>query len=425
MARTVRDTNLETRTARAKLKVRGKPYFRLLEPGLHLGYRRLAGGSGKWVTREYLGRSKYLTDTVGTADDFSDADGVAVLNFAQAQTLARKRMVERTHQAAGVTGPLLVRDCIEEYVTFLATERKSARFARYTVDAFILPAFADREVASLRTEDFDRWRTDLLSAPPRIRTRLGDSQRFRTPDDIEQQQRRRKSTVNRIWTIFRAALNRAWEQGRVSSNSAWTRIRPFKGVDSARVRYLSIDEATRFLNACDPDFRLLARAALETGCRYGELIRLQVRDFNPDSETVSVWQSKSGKARHVVLTEDGAAYFRQITTGRAGEDFMLVKDDGSPWQRSHQAAPMRAASDRAKLVPSANFHALRHTWASHATMSGVPLMVVAKNLGHADCRMCERHYAHLADSFVKDSIRAGAPRFGSTTTGNVVRIERG
>ena len=58
------------------------------------------------------------------------------------------------------------------------------------------------------------------------------------------------------------------------------------------------------------------------------------------------------------------------------------------------------------------FHGLRHTWASHAVMNGVPLLVVAKNLGHSDTRMIEKHYGHLAPSYIADAIRAGAPKFG-------------
>ena len=42
----------------------------------------------------------------------------------------------------------------------------------------------------------------------------------------------------------------------------------------------------------------------------------------------------------------------------------------------------------------------------------MPLLVVAKNLGHRDTRMVETHYGHLAPSYVADAIRAGAPRFG-------------
>ena len=72
---------------------------------------------------------------------------------------------------------------------------------------------------------------------------------------------------------------------------------------------------------------------------------------------------------------------------------------------------MRSACKRAGIKPAASFHLLRHTWASHAIMGGLPLMVAAKNLGHADTRMCEAHYGHLAPSFIADEIRRTAPRF--------------
>ena len=74
---------------------------------------------------------------------------------------------------------------------------------------------------------------------------------------------------------------------------------------------------------------------------------------------------------------------------------------------------MKEANARASLTPSITFHGLRHTWASLSVMARVPLVVIAKNLGHADTSMVEKHYGHLAASFVSDAIRAGAPRFGS------------
>jgi hypothetical protein len=39
-------------------------------------------------------------------------------------------------------------------------------------------------------------------------------------------------------------------------------------VEVARVRYLTVAEAERLMNASDPEFRPLVRAGLETGCRY-------------------------------------------------------------------------------------------------------------------------------------------------------------
>ena len=69
---------------------------------------------------------------------------------------------------------------------------------------------------------------------------------------------------------------------------------------------------------------------------------------------------------------------------------------------------MASANERAKLKPPITFHGLRHTWASLAVMNGVPPMVVAKNLGHRDTRMVEKHYGHFAPSYIADAIRAGA-----------------
>ena len=57
-------------------------------------------------------------------------------------------------------------------------------------------------------------------------------------------------------------------------------------------------------------------------------------------------------------------------------------------------------------------------------MNGVPLMVVAKNLGHVDTTMVEKHYGHMAASFITDAIRAGAPRFASATDVTVVPLHK-
>jgi integrase len=199
-------------------------------------------------------------------------------------------------------------------------------------------------------------------------------------------------------------------------------VTPFKGVDAARARYLSIAEAQRLINGSDPDFRFLVQAALQSGARFGELARLEVHDFNVDSGTLAIRRSKSGKSRHVVLTDEGVAFFEQLAAGRDGSETMLRKANGSAWLTSHQLRPMADACRRGSVSPPISFHGLRHTWASLAVMNGVPLLVVAKNLGHADTRMVERHYGHLAPSYVADTIRANAPRFGFTPNAAVVRL---
>lgn len=426
MARTVRDANLEKREARRRLTARAKPHYRVMEEGLHIGYRRLKSGAGKWVVRHYIGDQKYEVETIGPADDFSDADGEKILSFSQAQATARERMVDRANKAAGKTKPTTVKCALDAYIEFLEAKRKSAKFSRYAANAFIEPELGKIEIVALTKERIEEWHSGLAKAGARIRVKKGGEQRFKEITDPEEHQRRRKSTANRILTILKAALNKAWREskGKVS-DAAWRAVEPFKGVDAARVRYLELAEATRLLNASASDFRKLARGALETGARYGELTGLRVADFSHNSGTVGIRKSKSSKSRHIHLTEDGVAFFRSITAGRSGNSFLFLKENGEPWKKDHQKDPMREACKHAKIDPPMGFHGLRHTWASHAVMNGVPLMVVARNMGHSDTRMVEKHYGHLAPSYVADAIRAGAPRYEAAEPGNVTALPVG
>lgn len=385
-----------------------------MDPGLHLGYRKLSGRPGRWVVRRYIGEQAYETETIATADDFSTANGVDVLNSQQAQEEARRRRDAVVQTGAG-KGPFTVADAVALYLGAQAAEGRNTADAKKRFDAMILPSLGSEVVANLTTDTLREWLTKLAAAPPRVRTARGEPQQYReAAEDVERSEavRRRRSTANRHLGLLRAALTLAWREGKVAADTAWRRVAPFKNVTAARVRYLSVAEAKRLINACGEDFRDLVRAALVTGCRYGELAQLNVGDLNLDAGTVAIRRSKTGKARHVVLTEEGAAFFAELCAGRRGSETLLRRPSGEPWGPSNQTAPLERACRRAGIVPAINFHGLRHTWASLAVMASVPLHVVGKNLGHADTRMVERHYGHLAPSYIADEVRKGAPRFG-------------
>jgi integrase len=423
MARRVKDKALDSREARSALKSRGKPYWRAIEKGLHLGYRRLKGKTGTWVARHYVGNQAYQIESLGPADDLSDADGVAILSFWQAQNKARDHMVRRVHAANGISGPLTVKVAVESYLAALDAEARDTRDARYRAKAHIYPALGDVEVASLTAEALTAWQAAISRIRPRMRTPRGEPQRFHEFDTTDVEAcRKRRATANRITTVLRAALNRAFREGRVPSDVPWRRVRRFRQVDAARIRFLSVDEAKRLINASAPDFRLLVIAALQTGARYSELAKLQVQDVNIDAGTLAIRQSKSGRPRHAVLTDEGRRFFAELIAGRNGGEMLLLRANGSAWVRAYQQKPMAEAVARARISPSAGFHALRHTYASHCVMNGVPLLVVAKNLGHADTKMVERHYGHLAPSYVADAIRAGAPTFGIATDSKIAPL---
>jgi integrase len=172
-------------------------------------------------------------------------------------------------------------------------------------------------------------------------------------------------------------------------------------------------------NACPPDFRALVAGALLTGCRYGELAAMTAQDFNPDGGNVRVRKSKGGKPRYVWLTEEGQKFFAALSAGKPSNSHVFVRDNGRAWAKSEQQRPLQTACEAGRVDPPINFHGLRHTYASRLVMAGVPLKVVADQLGHADTRMVEKHYGHLAPSYVADTVRAAFGLLGIVERSNI------
>jgi integrase len=382
---------------------------------------------GKWVVRFYLGRDvqwqyrgktstrRYEKNVIGEADDYGDADGLTTLSFDQAQQRARELHTQRAHAEAGIpVGPYTVSQAISDYI---ATMRHSGRATtakdvEIRARAFILPALGHVNVADLTSERLRAFLAALAEEPARVRSKRGAPTAYHPVVN----ERARRASANRIYGILRAALNHAFdEEKKVSSNAAWgRRVKPFRGVDGKRDRILTISEAQRLINASEASFRDIVQAALMTGCRFGELTRLVASDFK--NHAVHVRRSKSGRERYVVLTDEGIALFDHLCAGKPSDHPLFV------WTKSQQRDALRRALAAAAITPPITFHGLRHTYASHAIMNGVPLMVVAQNLGHADTRMVERHYGHLAKSYVRDAIRAGAPTFGTVPETNIRRM---
>jgi len=55
-------------------------------------------------------------------------------------------------------------------------------------------------------------------------------------------------------------------------------------------------------------------------------------------------------------------------------------------------------------------------------MKGVPLAVVAAQLGHSDTRMVEKHYGHMAASYVAETVRAAFSNMGLVERSAVVPV---
>lgn len=430
MARTIRNQKLDTRSARLKVPERREPYWQPISKGCAIGYRRGSKGGG-WIARMRGDDGKQHYEALGAADDARDADGLTCFSFAQAQERARAWFASKARELAGHgephVGPYTVATAVSEYLSM--RERKGSKGVkkdRYAADSRIIPTLGVVEVSKLTTRRIHDWLQSVASAPKLVRTgKFADKQAtadFDAADDEEV--RARRSTANRLLTVLKAALNHAFHEGKVAADDPWRKVKPFREADSAVIRYLNADECRRIVNACPADFRAIVQGALATGCRYGELSRVVASDFDAEAGTVSVRLSKAGKVRHVALADEGRALFQSLTAGRGARDLIFRRSDGGAWGPSHQQRPLSAASKIAKVEPAATFHILRHTYGSSLAMKGVPMGVIAAQLGHADTRMTERHYAHLSPSYVADTIRAALPALGAFEPSNVVSLDR-
>ncbi len=261
MPRTARAGFLETRTARLKLAPAHKPYWaRSGKAGVHLGYRRRKpygrDANGSWLARRYVDGG-YQTDVFAEADDFSEADGSAILTYQQAIAKLGAQLSEVQRRTR-----YTVKNAVDDYIAQLRLNNRTAKEAEGLLKHYLLRFFdPDRPLSDLTREDFARWPAWAMANPPRGRRKKAAVRQAVPEDEALERERKRKERVNRVLNNVLACLNRAYADDRVPSNMAWSRLKRFRGTDRARKRWLDIAGCQRLMNACSLDFRKILQAA--------------------------------------------------------------------------------------------------------------------------------------------------------------------
>ena len=305
-------------------------------------------------------------------------------------------------------------------------------------NACILPRLGRVKLSQLKTRQINKWFQGIAKSPPRASggkpkppyaTRINTGKRTKRNYNViyeyeplpysewtEEMQRKRKSTANRILTVLKAALNYAWREGNGGDREEWQRVKPFEDADAPKVAHLTEEQAKGLLAAASEDFRPMARAALLTGCCYGELTRLKVSDL--DNSQLFIEKTKTGKPRHVPLSDHGIKFFRVLANGKKPSDLLLTHQDGSNWDRSHQTRPMRQACKKAGINPPVGFHVLRHTYATLLLRTyrsqGVSIRYVAALIGDS-VATCEKHYGHVIQDDLRKEVARKLPSFGGAS----------
>ena len=297
---------------------------------------------------------------LGTADEITAAE-------AREKALAAIATAKTERE----TGPLFA-DFADEFMRRQARRWKPSTREnnRLMTRNYLLPFFGAMRVAEIARADVRRW-FDAMSGTP--------------------------GNANRTLPVLSVMMRQAelWEFRPQGSNPCRD-MRRYKTVP--RERFLSLDELKRlgFVldHADDRQAAAAIRLLLFTGARSSEITGLRwdwirgARAVLPDSKTGPKTVQLPPPARAVLngLPRQG----RFVFPNRKGDGPMA--DLGLRWHKLRDLAGLDGV----------RIHDCRHTFASHAVMSGLDLYTVGRLLGHADTASTER-YAHLADEHVREA----------------------
>ena len=163
-----------------------------------------------------------------------------------------------------------------------------------------------------------------------------------------------------------------------------------RGKGSTLPEYLEAHEAQGLIaTAPHPRAKLLMLTQWRTGLRVSEALALERTDLSLHTElpTLRVRHGKGDKARVVpVHPELQSAMVSVLEFADMGDGRIIDVDRSTAW-RWVQAA-VRRAVELGAIVPGRQVgtHTLRHSYARHLLVNGIPLNYLSRWLGHSDIK---------------------------------------
>lgn len=215
-------------------------------------------------------------------------------------------------------------------------------------------------------------------------------------------------SVNRVLILIRYMFNLAikWEVPCITKN-------PTKDVNlleenNKMERYLTVEETERLIEAIQqsqsPMLKYIVSMLILTGARKSEVLHAKWSEFNFEHRIWRIGMSKSGRARHVPMS-DGLIKLLNLVPRHQNSEFLFVNPETGKRVVNFFSA-WNTARTRAALA-DVRIHDLRHSFASFLVNSGRSLYEVQRILGHTQIKTTQR-YAHLShDSLLSASNEVG------------------
>jgi integrase len=418
MARKVRNSTLESRSARLKLVVRRKPYSgSSLGRGISLIYRRNRT-NGSWVLKASDGHGSYWTKAFALADDFDDSDGKNILTFYEAQDTAKKLARRQPGDIGDDSRPATLDEALSQYESDLAAREANTYNARQP-RGHLTPLLLGKPVQLLDSKELRKWRDGLLA-------------------------KMKPASVVRTCKNVRAALALAASHDkRIQNSDAWeTGLEALPDAAVARNVILDDRDVGRFVNAsyarCAA-LGLFVHTLAETGSRPSQAARLLVEDLHTGAKPkLSMPKSAKGGSKNraerrsqrvsVPITPALAKALKASARGRADHEPLLLQADGAPWGREGRDPAQNYRHDVREVVASLGMdadkvsaYALRHSSIVRALKRNVPVRIVAA-LHDTSIAMIEKHYSRFIADHSDEISRAALLQHEPPGGGNVVAV---
>ena len=268
---------------------------------------------------------------------------------------------------------------IDKYLSYCETNNtgKWVERKRYILLNVFLPFVGDRKLSEINSRQIEEYKTHRISEVKDV-------------------------SVNQDVQVLKGFFNKCIEWGYLAQNPGKF-VRKFKAKEAKLPRYLNEEEIKILLEACSSRLYPIVLTLLETGMRVSELVNLRWEDVDFKRRNIKIeskkdWHTKSYRPRMIPVREKLLEIMKSLA--KKG-DYVFTNDDGGKftnnldrlWYKTIKKTPL-------KIV---NLHTLRHTYASHLVMKGVPLVTVKELLGHADIKTT-LIYSHLSPEHLKDAV---------------------
>ena len=221
-------------------------------------------------------------------------------------------------------------------------------------------------------------------------------------------------TVNGIRELLGAIINHNIKEHNLKYINPCIGIPRLK-VDNDRERYLSLDEVTHLKEVLKENFliKLFLELSLQTGGRFETILHIKKKDINLSSGTVTLNNLKTGNTYTGYLQKELINILKEYLSNLKVNDFVISFKDEHEKKLTQRQIQNRLKPTLDKLFNEGLdsddrknrvvIHTLRHTFASHLAINGIPIFTIQKLMDHKKIEQTLR-YAKLSPENGKNAV---------------------